>query len=739
MFRKLYPKLWKIAAVAGFSACILNAGELAAQAPNYNPYFMKYGFKPGHWTDSLKWSNIFNINDYQAATMVERYNLARDAAHAAGGGVVYFPAGTYEFENSIQLRSGVIIRGDDPATDDAMSDAYAPPTRFEFPKYIPDIGGAGTPNSTAFKSISAMSESSNIGVVNVDINAGGISIRPSRFTTVQTPKGTTSWNAERNRNYIVFGVRSNNVASPEPTVPDPAGQEPWQRYSSRFASNISVMVYANTVVANNRINDFENNTVHPIRDLSYPQPGYLASRVVNNQTVWVPADSGEAAWFRYTDHHGISVNRKSAVTFGEPHDEPDLFRPGVEILDNWVYKTMRVGIYCSGDGLILKGNKVLDRPNKIIFLHPAGVRWQTNNSATYENRGIDWSGWNVKVENNLVEVFRHRINRWNGYPSVDGEGILIQECCGGTSVNGALIRGNKMGGDIAGGAGYIGLWKMRDLHNVIIDSNDLGESAIIATANTNGAIFSLNSTHVTRNWNVVGIQVDGSRGGSASSITDNLGRGTIRRPCHVLVANNNTFTDADCTPVPNITFPRTSLTSPPDGAFFLNQPTPIELTFDLLEGEADSIHWFHNTRIFARTDGTAGFSNLFTEPLPNGVHRFMVRVYNSTGQWTYSNINAITVCLDCPLSSLEQSVLDRSAVKIYPNPVMNEFHLMGMDGVKQIQVNDLTGKLVGIIIPEEMTGGVYRSAWLPNLGTGVYLVTAINSQGERVTQKVVKQ
>ncbi len=111
---------------------------MAATAPTDNPVAGFYG-TAGYatWTDQIKWQQVFHINDYgggAAKTGTENFTAfekARDAAYAAGGGVVYFPAGTYNITlpdagdgsgdgpngRGLMLKSGVVIRGDEPNGD----------------------------------------------------------------------------------------------------------------------------------------------------------------------------------------------------------------------------------------------------------------------------------------------------------------------------------------------------------------------------------------------------------------------------------------------------------------------------------------------------------------------------------------------------------------------------------------------------------------------------------------------
>lgn len=706
--------------------CLLSL--VAAAQPRNNAYYQLYGFVPGHWTDSLNWHKVFNIADYSGATMVDRLNAAQDDAVAAGGGVIYFPAGTYNFEDNVRLRSGVILRGDDPAVNNAKDAAFAPPSRLVFPEYVPTFTGNGTPNSTAFKTITGVQGCSNAGLVNLDINRAGISFRSCCFVPVQTPKGSTNRSLDTNRNIIVLGVRSNNVAVPDAGVPA-TGQLGWQRFSSRFAANISILVKRNSVVANCRVNDFMNNTTHPISDDSYFQPGYLWERTVSGVTSFIPVDSAVQAPFRYTDHHGISVGRKSAVTFAEPEDEPDLFSPGNEILDNWIYKTMRVGIYAGGMGLVIKGNIIRDSNAKRVWIHPAGIRFQTNNSATYENRGIDWSGWHVRVEENDVQVTRHRIGN-SPYPSVDGEGILIQECCGGTSVNGIAIRKNNLTG-----GGYIGIYKTRDVHNCLIDSNNLGNQPIWVWANTNGQTYALNSTVIDANYNTGNIICDGSRGGSPSYVTNNQGTGTITAPCHVIVQNNNTYNVTTCTPVPTAPYPVVAINSPlADTAIDVVTQT-VNLDAQLTAGTADSLWYYWGTQlIYAGTPATSAFQ--WNLPQQNGRYAVAALVRDASGRTAWSPYRVINYCVGCTTANKPLAAM--ANLRVYPNPATGLVRVvlpLPQTQLIDLQLLDLSGRLQH---RQLVTPGADVQIDMAGVPAGTYLLQA-NHGDARYVARVVKE
>jgi hypothetical protein len=465
----------------------------------------------------------------------------------------------------------VVIRGDTPAVNDAKSSSYNPVTKLVFPKYKPSFSGSGTPNSTAFKKIltTDLSKDSNIGVVNVDINRAAIDFSSTEYSekntlavpnksevTLKTSPPTPLLTKERgdkaqlyrgeviavpqllrkryNQNIIVFGVRSNNVATPEPRVPE-SFQNPWQRFSHRFAANIQIQAFANVLISNNRLNDAVTD--------NFNQPNYIIKQLRVNSIVTY--SEGEKGKFNYTDHYGISLNRFSSSKElpNDPNRFPDFFRKGLVIQDNWVYHTMRVAIHATGDGLIIRNNQIKDEKNKQAWIDPTGTK-QPQNAATFENRAIDWSGWNVTIDGNDYEVYRHKIAGGN-YESIDGEGILIQECCGGTSVNGVKISNNT-------GNSYIGIYKVPQVKNVLITGNKIltnitNTPAIYVDADTNGSKNSMDNVKIENNTLSNGILARASNGGSDNFIEGNRSNnGDLSSSCGIKVENNVGFAIKQC-------------------------------------------------------------------------------------------------------------------------------------------------------------------------------------------------
>lgn len=488
-----------------------------AAVPIHNPVLDFFDHDPSlAWTEEIAWHRVFVITDFAGDTDMERYLAARDAAWSAGGGVVFFPAGVYHFEQDLVLRDHVILRGEDPiGQTDARELDYTLSTRFEFPRYVPSFEGSGTPNNTAFRFIGTLNPAndSNIGLVNIDINRAGIAMASG---------GTGA------RNRLVFGVRSNNVAAAQANIPRDY-QHPWQRHSWRFVSNIQLYAYENVLIANNRVND-KHYTVsrqlpgwETVEIDDFEQPGYI----VDNQSGGgvFTALEGHQAVFSYTNHYGIRARGSSGLWGALPHQQPNLYHDNIQILNNWVFNTMRVGFMVSGDNLVVRGNVKRDHPGKAHWMHPDGHRL-VQNAATLENRGIDFAGGSILIEDNDIQVERHHL-RLGAYYSVDGEGIMIQEIHG-SMVDSVTIRNNTTNA-------YIGIWKMPYTRNLQIIGNTLTRRSgltsdhayIFVEADTNNLNRPLFNVLIEDNDIVYSgtIRVRGLLGGSNVVVRNNRGNG----------------------------------------------------------------------------------------------------------------------------------------------------------------------------------------------------------------------
>jgi len=491
--------------------------------PDNNPVQELYGPAAFAWTNEIRWQCVYNIKDFAGPSDTDRYKAARDAAIEGGGGVIYLPADIYYFQDDLPLGDGIVLRGDPPEQPNAKTEGFLPPTRLVFPEYEPSRTENGTPNDTAFKRIITPNPDtdSNLGLVFLDIDRGEIDL-------VGNP------DTGRMSNRLVFSIRSNNVARPTPTVPDQTFQPGWLRYSDFSVANLSVTTRENALVANNRLND-------DITD-NYDQSDYQVLAANGGDTITY--SEGEKVPFRYTDHHGIVVNRTKSTGFTYATSsvvEPGLFRSGITIQDNWVFKTMGSGIQAAGTGLTIRRNIISDEPDKVAWVDPRGTR-QPDGVTTFENRAIDWAGHDVTIEGNSFVAYRHKIMTTSDF-SADGEGILIRSCCGGTSVNGLVVRGNR-------GQGPIDIDKVPDVQRVLVEDNEITSTtpnrpALYINVDTSDP-NALEKVMVRNNLLRGGILTLAGLGGPEVTVQKNQGEGPITYFCDVEVQENEGFTERPC-------------------------------------------------------------------------------------------------------------------------------------------------------------------------------------------------
>ena len=112
--------------VALAMACLVANVAAFGGSPTTNPVATYYSGPEGYpaWTDAIRWSNVTDMSRYERGrTNFEKFENARDELAAKGGGVLYYPAGVYDFSDGpfdgprgrgLMLRGGVVIRGEAP-------------------------------------------------------------------------------------------------------------------------------------------------------------------------------------------------------------------------------------------------------------------------------------------------------------------------------------------------------------------------------------------------------------------------------------------------------------------------------------------------------------------------------------------------------------------------------------------------------------------------------------------------
>jgi len=414
---------------------------LAGSIPRDNPAaHLKLG-----WTAKLKWDHVIDVTAMPGTDWSSRLDEAQRRLTAQGGGVVYFPAGKYIFDDHIYLADGVVLRGvpPDPAVD-VKNEAYKSLTEFEFPRFVPSLSGDGTSIDTAFKGIYLKdpASASNCGLVHIGINRGHIHLAQGQ-------------DHKAGVNRIVFGCLLRNAAIAEPGVPDLSiGQKAWQRFTKWHWAAVSVKTERNALLANNRLAP---------SDESYLMPGYIIT--ARDKKIGAKAFD---LWFDYDFRPGLECNDASVGAPGgqEPSGTPEThpwgFRKGIVICDNYIYSTGRNAIEFTGDGTICARNTIrfkddLWRPTVRGFKESSG-------SSTTDTRAVQMRGWRWIVEDNDYEVYRN----WaadHKYHINDGEGLMHENHCNAHIKDSRLTRNR--------GNAYLSLYKTGGIDGLIVEGNDI--------------------------------------------------------------------------------------------------------------------------------------------------------------------------------------------------------------------------------------------------------------------------
>jgi hypothetical protein len=433
-----------VTSAAGFTVALRPAALFARAAgfPRENPL----ASLQIAWTSKLPWDRVQDVSAIpgEGEFWDERLERAQDIVSAQGGGVIFFPPGVYRFKESIRLRNGVILRGAEPeGTVSAHDEPFSPPSRIEFPRYVPLFSGEGTAVSTAFEGIvlANPSETAHCGVVHLSINRGHILFGEGD-------------NRRCGANRLVFGCVLRNAAGVMAEIPSAKENHPgWLRYTHKFRSAIRVHASENALVANNRIpKSGDDNFImegYPLKDRS----GAI-----------VPFDLE----FDYDNRPGIYVNQHciggsgGSADSGTPETHPWGFRKGSVIRDNYIYNTGRCAIGFSGDGVECARNVI--RFARDAFRPTVTGVHCSYGSSTNDNRAIEMRGWRWVVEENDYEVYKNFCSDRRYYIN-DGEGLMHENHCNSSIVDSRLInnRGNS----------YLSLYHVGAIDGLHIEGNDI--------------------------------------------------------------------------------------------------------------------------------------------------------------------------------------------------------------------------------------------------------------------------
>jgi len=457
--------------------------------PTDNPVATFYSGPEGYpaWTDSISWKNVINMKTYaKGKNEFEKFEKARDEL-SEGGGVLYYPAGTYDFTKrttkkeegrGLMLPHDVIIRGEAPAGHPLASDGkLVLTTKFIFP--YRERGGGKVPSDWNFiglqveKKKTLKNSTDHIGIAWVHLVGAGVAFGPQvdwgkSWTSAadfkvkkgpdeRMPDGTHPFDglAGGGKKYLgaghgrlVFGCVIED-APPLDDFSDP-GYGPngfsTQRYWARIA------VYGSRVlVANNYLPRSQKNFTYSQR---------------------TTASKGEKdtnkVQFDYGKTLGIDVNKELLIAAREDGTSPGYFEPGVVVRDNWVFNHGHTGYSLAGNWVTIAGNH-----NERAVLHagePRGTVLTLNGydvvgpDSDSRSRAFDLAGRNLWVHNN------HSANTGTT-PGIDREAIVGRNAAGTPIFSWAITRNVHKQGNGPPGSGFMGGIDA-DCHGLLIGWNE---------------------------------------------------------------------------------------------------------------------------------------------------------------------------------------------------------------------------------------------------------------------------
>jgi hypothetical protein len=430
----------------------------------------------------VNWQRVINMKTYaKGENHYKRFENAQKELSETGG-VLYYPAGVYDFTTKdpgrgLMLVKGVVIRGEAPPSRSVAADGKLDlPTKFVF-KFRDRVGGK-VPGDWNFIGLGLddfrdIKSEDHLGICWVHLVGATVAFGPE-FNWGSTWAGANSllsakvkkggWDARHGegthpidpfmgggktykggaRGRFVFGCEFEDAAVLDDFT-DP-GYGPNGFHTSRYCAR--VIVYGSRVlVANNRL-------PHSGKTFSYPQRT-TASRGEKDVKV-VSFDYGKTI--------GIDVN-KELLTHGRQDGTcPGYFEEGVVVRDNWVFNHGHAGYSISGKWVSITNN--VNERAVLRSSDPFGVLtldgWDASPpDGDYRSRAFDLAGRNVWVHGN-------RFNNTGSASGRDGEGIVCRPANGTQLYSWAITHNTRMPGN--GGPGSLGGMDA-DCHGLLIGWN----------------------------------------------------------------------------------------------------------------------------------------------------------------------------------------------------------------------------------------------------------------------------
>jgi hypothetical protein len=482
-----------------------------AGVPADNPVATFYDGSEGYpaWTDGIRWSRTIDMGRYaNGRTAFEKFENARDELAAQGGGVLYYPAGAYDFSDGpfdgpagrgLMLKRGVVIRGEAPPGKPraARDGTLNLETRFLF-GFQEKVGGL-VPRDWNVIGLSpepgmGIASVDRVGVAWVHLVGATIYFGPElkwggTWKTAKSWKSAYAkgaWGGRKpdgthpmdpfmgapgpadggayvgaGRGRLVFGCVLDKAA----LLNDfdtcgrreaPQGFGPGGFHMAKFAARVAAygsrVLVANNVLARNDHDNF-----------LYLQTTVATSPGGGGNNYHLGDTRSRTVMWDYNRTMGIDVNKELLGLMQEPIYKAragGYYEEGVVVRDNWVFNHGHKGFSLGGRWMTVRDNRndrLLLRGGKDVLGVKAG--WTLTLDGFIESCG----GGGGMISDNLARAFDvagacvwidgNTFDNTGSSPGNDGEGISCQ-LHGGTDVASWTITRNRGSGG-GNGKGFI--------------------------------------------------------------------------------------------------------------------------------------------------------------------------------------------------------------------------------------------------------------------------------------------
>jgi len=413
----------------------------AAEPPGDNPVAAYYSGEEGYpaWTDRIRWAHVIDMSRYERGSNdFLRFENARDELAARGGGVLYYPAGRYDFTDApmdgpngrgLMLPSGVVIRGEAPREWNVIG--------------LRPAEGQG------------VADVDNVGICWVHV-VGAVVYFGAQVNWGPTWAEGKSWKSKQ----VVGPWQKRKPDGTHPFAPFVGGGRTYEGAGSGRLVFGCILEDAAVDAG------FLDVGHHPLQFCA--RIGVFGDRVLVANNVLPKSNhvfkyqlNGMTQIYDYGKPIGIDVNKNLLGICRDEGRCPGYFEPGVVVRDNWVYNHANKAYEVAGSWVTIRQNH-----NQRDYLRSGSPtaygldgwaltldgRNVAKGASDNMSRGYDLGGGPLWIDGCTL-------NNTGSDPGNDGEGILCQRH-GGTEVYSWAITHNRHDqGD--GEPGYFGGWDVR--------------------------------------------------------------------------------------------------------------------------------------------------------------------------------------------------------------------------------------------------------------------------------------